>query len=331
MEIKAEGITPQSVEIAYTAAHDTAVLVDRSNLGLLKFSGKTRLDLINRMSTQKVIDLGEGEGTATVLTTDIGRIIDRIILYEDGAEVYCLTSENNGDNIAAYLRRFLFFMDDFHIDDLREDSTTLAIYGCQARSLLTDFIGEQVDLPLHHWRTFDFEGQSITLHRTDPIAGDGYFLMGQQSHKQLLLERLIESGITPAGDGAFEYLRIESGRPRFGHELTDGYIPLEANLWADVSFNKGCYTGQEIIARMESRGRVAKRLALLEGDRPAELGQALMVGGKKGGTLTSIAAGPRGYLALGFVKSSILADAASTDQHPTLTAGDATFEISVVY
>jgi folate-binding protein YgfZ len=331
METKAEGITPQSVEIAYTAAHETAVLVDRSNLGLLKFSGKTRLDLINRMSTQKVIDLGEGEGTATVLTTDIGRIIDRIILYEDGAEVYCLTSDNNGDNIAAYLRRFLFFMDDFHIDDLREDSTTLAIYGCQARSLLTDFIGEQVDLPLHHWRTFDFEGQSITLHRTDPIAGDGYFLMGQQSHKQLLLERLIESGITPAGDGAFEYLRIESGRPRFGHELTDGYIPLEANLWADVSFNKGCYTGQEIIARMESRGRVAKRLALLEGDRPAELGQALMVGGKKGGTLTSIAAGPRGYLALGFVKSSILADAASTDQHPTLTAGDATFEISVVY
>jgi folate-binding Fe-S cluster repair protein YgfZ len=109
METKAEGITPQSVEIAYTAAHDTAVLVDRSNLGLLKFSGKTRLDLINRMSTQKVIDLGEGEGTATVLTTDIGRIIDRIILYEDGAEVFCLTSENNGDPIAAYLRRFVFF------------------------------------------------------------------------------------------------------------------------------------------------------------------------------------------------------------------------------
>ena len=331
METTAEGVTLQSVEIAYTAAHDTAVLVDRSDLGLLKFSGKTRLDLINRMSTQKVIDLGEGEGAATVLTTEIGRIIDRIILYEDGAEVYCLTSENNGDNIAAYLRRFVFFMDDFHIDDLRADSTTLAIYGSQARSLLTDFIGEQVDLPLHHWRSFDFEGQSITLHRTDPIAGDGYFLMGQQSHKQLLLERLIESGITPADDGAFEYLRIESGRPRFGHELTDGYIPLEANLWADVSFNKGCYTGQEIIARMESRGRVAKRLALLEGDRPAELGQALMVGGKKGGTLTSIAAGPRGYLALGFVKSSILADASSTDQQPPLTAGDATFKISVVF
>ena len=331
METSAKGITFQSVETAYPAAHDTAVLVDRSDLGLLKFSGKTRLDLINRMSTQNVIDLGDGEGAATILTTDIGRIIDRIILYEDGTDAHCLTSENNGDGVAAYLRRFVFFMDDFHIDDPRMDTTTLAIYGNQARSLLTDFIGEEIDLPLHHWRLFDFEGKYITLHRTDPIAGDGYFLMGQQSHKQLLLERLFGSGITPADDDAFEYLRIESGRPRFGHELTDKYIPLEANLWADVSFNKGCYTGQEIIARMESRGRIAKRLALLQGDRPAEIGQALMVGGKKGGTLTSAAAGPQGYLALGFVKSSILADASSAGQQPSLTAGDATFEIKAVF
>jgi aminomethyltransferase len=196
---------------------------------------------------------------------------------------------------------------------------------------LTDFTGEEIDLPLHHWRLFDIEGESITLHRTDPIAGDGYFLMGQQSHKQLLLERLIDNGMTPADGDAYEYLRIESGRPRFGHELTDGYIPLEANLWADVSFNKGCYTGQEIIARMESRGRIAKRLVLLEGDRRAEMGQALRVGGKKGGTLTSAAAGPQGYLALGFVKSSLLADASSAGQQPSLTAGDATFEIKGIF
>jgi aminomethyltransferase len=331
METTTEGITLLPVETAYAAAHETAVLVDRSDLGLLKFSGKTRLDLINRMSTQKVINLGEGEGAATVLTTDIGRIIDRIILYEDGKDVYCLTSENNGDAVAAYLRKFVFFMDDFHIDDLRPDSATLAIYGRQARSLLTNFIGEQIDIPLHHWRLFDLEGKYVTLHRTDPIAGDGYFLMVRQADKQFFLERLIKSGITPADESAFEYLRIESGRPRFGHELTDAYIPLEANLWADVSFNKGCYTGQEIIARMESRGRIAKRLALLQGDRPVEIGQALVVAGKNGGTITSTAAGPRGYLALGFIKSSILTDASSFDQQPILIAGEVTLEISAVF
>jgi folate-binding protein YgfZ len=331
MENLTEEITFHSVDTAYAAAHDTAVLIDRSNLGLLKFSGKSRLDLINRMSTQDVVNLKDGEGAATVLTTEIGRIIDRIILYEDGSDAYCLTSENNGDAVATYLRRFVFYMDDFHIDDLRADSTTLAIYGRQARSLLTNFIGEQIDLPLHHWRLFDFEGKYITLYRTDPIAGDGYFLMSQQANKQLLLKRLIESGMTPADDSAFEYLRIESGRPRFAHELTDGYIPLEANLWADVSFKKGCYTGQEIIARMESRGRIAKRMVLLKGDGPAAVGLDLMAGGKKAGTLTSIAAGPRGYLALGFVKSSILADGSTAGQQPTITAGQATFEISTIY
>jgi aminomethyltransferase len=305
------------METGYQAAHESAVFIDRSSLGMLKFTGGTRLDLINRMSTQKVIDLQNGQGAASVLTTEIGRIIDRIILYTTDDSVYCLTGENNNDNIARYLMRFVFFMDDFHIEDLTAETAIFGVYGCQARQLLSSLFGPEVaELPLHHWRQVDYEGSAVYIHRTDPIAGDGYFVMGHSDDKATLQQALLDGGITAIDEALFDYLRIESGQPRFGRELTDDYIPLEANLWDDVSFNKGCYTGQEIIARMESRGRVAKQLVKLSPNVPLESGAELRAAGKKAGQVTSTAVGPKGALALAYVKTAFL------DNGDTLSAGE---------
>jgi len=295
------------METGYQAAHDTAVFVDRSTLGMLKFTGETRLDLINRMSTQNVLGLQDGQGAATVLTTDIGRIIDRLILYTTKDAVYCLTGENNNDNIARYLMRFVFFMDDFHIEDLTAETAIFGVYGCQAGQMLSDLFGVDVaDLPIHHWRQVNYGGTAVYLHRTDPIAGDGFFVMGHSNDKEAIQQALVEKGIVEIDEALFDYLRIESGQPRFGRELTNDYIPLEANLWDDVSFNKGCYTGQEVIARMESRGRMAKQLVKLSPNAPLETGAELKANGKKAGQVTSTAVGPQGALALAYVKTTFL-------------------------
>jgi aminomethyltransferase len=306
---------------AQEAAQTTAVIVDRSDLGLLKFSGDTRLDLLNRMSTQSVIDLKSGEGAATVLTTDIGRIIDRLILYASSDTVYCLTGENNAENIAAYLNRFVFFMDDFQVEDLSAETAVFAIYGRRAANALSALFAETIDLPLHHWRQLDLNGRTVYLHRTDPVAGGGYFIMCQIADRDPVWQALVAGGLAPVEESGFEYLRIESGQPRFGHELTEEYIPLEANLWADVSFNKGCYTGQEIIARMESRGRLAKKLVRLRPATPLEAGAELSAAGKKAGLITSAADGPEGPVALGYVKTALL------DANTSLTAGPIRVEI----
>lgn len=290
----------------YQAARETAVLVDRSQLGVLLLSGETRLDLIHRMSTQAVNGLQRGEGAATVLTTDIGRIIDRLILYATSSTVYALTSENNNDNIARYLMRFVFFNDDFHLQDLSDETVVFAVYGPQAGEKLRAAGFEEVDLPRHHWRQAEVAGCTAYVHRTDPIGGDGYFVMGQEADRSVLWPHLLEVGLVAADEAAFDFLRIEAGLPRYGRELTNDYIPLEANLWDDVSFKKGCYTGQEIIARMESRGRLAKKLVKL---RPAALvaaGDQLMADGKNAGVITSVAVGPDGPVALGYVKTAVL-------------------------
>lgn len=299
------------------AAHESAVMVDRSTLGMLHVTGKTRLDLIDRMSTQSVKRLKSGEGAATVMTTDIGRMIDRLILYATSESVYILTGENHAGRLAPYLMRHVFFNDEFQLQDLTAETAIFGVYGPQAAEKLAAAGFPEVDLPLHHWRQATINGLTAYLHRTDPIAGDGYFVSGQAADKEALQQLLSEAGITSIDEAAFDYLRIEAGLPRFGHEITLDYIPLEANLWPDVSFNKGCYTGQEIIARMESRGRLAKRLVQLRAAAPLEVGTPIMANGRQVGSITSAAVGPEGTVALGFVKTGIL-----ETEETMLTAGD---------
>lgn len=292
----------------YQAAHETAVFTDRSNLGMLKFSGETRLDLIHRMSTQAVNDLQSGEGTATVLTSEIGRIIDRLILYTSSDTVYALTSENNADNIARYLMRFVFFNDDFHIEDVSEQTAVFGVYGPQAKALLEKAGFPDEALSLHHWRQVDLDGVTAYLHKTDPIAGDGYFVMCKVDEKTAVATKLKDAGITQIDEPAFDALRIEAGLPRFGAELTDGFIPLETGLWEDVSFSKGCYIGQEIIARMESRGRLAKKLVKLRLDTAVSTPADLTHNGKNAGVVTSVAQLPHGVAGVGYVKTAVLED-----------------------
>jgi aminomethyltransferase len=300
-------------EAAYRSAHQLAIAV-RRELGVLRFTGETRLDLVDRMSTQKVCDLKAGQGAATVLTTDIGRIIDRLLLCAGDQAVTCLTGEGHAEAVARYLRRHVFFKDDFQVEE--PGAAVVAVYGAQAVPLLERVLGAPADLPLHHGRPAELNGCHVLVQRTDPIAGDGAFLICPPAELDRVWAALAGAGIQPAGEADFDYLRIESGQPRFGRELTLDYIPLETGLWADVSFNKGCYTGQEIIARMESRGRLAKRLVRLRPEAPLAPGAELSASGRPAGVITSAADGPAGPLALGYVKTALLAEGA-----PLLAAG----------
>ncbi|MEI2607560.1 MAG: hypothetical protein V9G20_02890 [Candidatus Promineifilaceae bacterium] len=302
---------------AISAAAQGAIVVDRSNLGMLKFTGATRLDLIHRMSTQHVKDLISGQGAATVLTSDIARIIDRIILYAARDAVYCLTGENNNQAVARYLMRFVFFNDDFHIEDLTATTTIWGVYGAKAGEHLAAAGFPTAELPLHHWRELSLDGLTLYLHRTDPVAGDGYLIMGQKTDHATIGQKLVAAGCTLANEATFDYLRIATGQPRFGHELTQEYIPLEAGLWADVSFKKGCYIGQEIIARMESRGKLAKKIMRLRPAGPVVAGMELTTrDGAKAGQISSAAAGPDDIVALGYVRTTVL------NEHLTLYAGN---------
>lgn len=307
---------PFSLADAYTAAHESAVLAGHANRGMLHLTGATRLDLLNRMSTQAVNRLERGEGAATVLTTDIGRIIDRVILYATGESVYLLTGEGHADVLARYFMRNIFFNDDVQVVDISGQTAVWGAYGPQAGGRLAAAGFPEVNIPLHHWRQATIGGAVAYVHRTDPIAGEGYFVTAGVADREGVEAALLAAGLTPIDETAYDYLRIEAGLPRFGRELTLDYIPLEAGLWADVSFSKGCYVGQEIIARMESRGKLAKRLARLRPGAPVAAGAEISAGGRTVGSITSAADGPGGPVALGYVRTAAL------NEGGPLVAGD---------
>lgn len=281
--------------------------IDRSELGMLKLTGETRIDLIHRMSTQDLRNMQGGEGRATVLTTEIGRIIDRIIIYTSSDTAYALTGADNADNIARYLMRFVFFNDDFHLEDVSAQTAIFGVYGEGATAKLNAAFGIE-ELPLHHWRQIKLDDVTVYVHRTDPVAGDGYFVMGSVADKAQIAQLLIAAGIAEGTRKQFEFLRVKDGLPLLGHELTNEYIPLETGLWDDVSFSKGCYIGQEIIARMESRGKLAKQLLQFEVAAPLGETTEIESNGKAVGNLTSVATQNGTTVALGYLKTRALED-----------------------
>ncbi len=295
----------------YAAAHESAVLVSHQTRGMLHLTGATRLELINRMSTQAVNKLSTGEGAATVLTTDIGRIIDRPILYATTDSTYLLTGEGHADPLARYFMRNIFFNDDVQLRDISADTAVFGVYGPRGGEMLAAAGFPEVNIPLHHWRQAAIGGATAYIHRTDPVAGGGWFVTASAADRETVRAALLAAGTIPIDETMYDYLRIESGRPRFGRELTLDYIPLEADLWADVSFSKGCYIGQEIIARMESRGKLAKRLVRLRPAAPVLPGAEITAGGRPVGTITSAADGPAGSVALGYVRTAALAEVAA--------------------
>ena len=293
-----------SIESEYAAAQTGCVVYNASARGRLKLTGKTRLDLLHRMSTNDLNSLTVGQGAATVFTTPIARIIDRTIVYVRADDLIMVTSRGNQAHMLGWLRKHIFFNDDVQVVDQTETSGMLSLYGKTADQLLAQITGQNLSaLPLYHWREGRAGDTDVLVARADPIAAGGFHLIADASTLAQVRQAALEAGATPIGEQAYQVLRVEAGQPEFGHELTDEYIPLEAGLWPDVSFTKGCYTGQEIIARMESRHQLARQLVGLLFEAEVAPGSTLRLEGSEVGRVTSVARSPdRGWIGLGYLK-----------------------------
>ena len=292
----------------YQAAREAAVLIDRSGEGVILLEDADRLAILHRISTNAVEALQPGEGRATILTTPIGRIIDRVVLHNlDENRTLVRTSAGRAASVAAYLRKNVFFRDRMKVHDRTDDFVQLMVYGPQAGQVLAGLLPDGGTLPLHHVHAAELEGVPVWVFAADQPGVDAYGVLAAAEHGEAVWAGLRAvgdvSGLVPSGLEVYDLLRVEAGMPGPDGELTSETIPLEAGLWADVSFTKGCYTGQEIIARMESRGKLARQLVSVSLSERAEPGSEWRVGGRVVGSLTSVAQLPEGqWIGLGFVK-----------------------------
>lgn len=313
----AELLTTQSAPAGYTAALEGAAFIDESVAGRIFMRGRDRAELLHRLSTADVRRLKPGNGLRTVLTTPIGRIIDLLTVYALDDAFLLETSLGQGGLSFSHLRKNIFFNDQVTLEAAGRSHGQLRLVGQQAAALLAERTGVAVEqLPLHSITTITWADAEVLLARSLPIGGQSFTLFVPATHLDAVRADLLAGGAVQLSDQAFDILRIEQGYGAFGRELSQEYIPLETGLTDAISFTKGCYVGQEIIARMESRGRMAKqlrglRLSLADGGDPAEALQGLTlptkldVGGKEAGDLTSVALSPRfGPIALAYVRSA---------------------------
>lgn len=264
-------------------------LVDWPEAARLWAKGRDRIDLIHRMSTNDLRNMALNEGRATVLTTAIGRMVDRILVINLAERALILGSPGTGEVVRKWLNGYVFYNDEVTFTNAAELLGQFQLFGLQAAAVAEALAPGAAALKLYEV----LERDGLIVGRGDPLSGESFFVLGEPPVVTLAREAAVGVGAVPVNRDVYKVVRVESGLPEYGHEMGEAYIPLEVGLWDDISFSKGCYIGQEIIARMESRGKLAKTLVGIQSAQPIEAG----------GGLTSVAESPRfGWIGLAFVK-----------------------------
>lgn len=296
----------------YQAALRTVVLMDRSHEGRVELRGRDRLVIPHRTSTHDLEHLQPGEARPTLFTNANARILERAVFLHLGERALALTEPGRGPALQSYLQRNIFFGDDLHLRDLGQETHAFALHGPAADALMAQALGSAMPSSNDHAGAMPaleaaISGVAVIVARLKPVSGAAWVVIAPRTDSADVWRALkVEGaahGLRTAGSLTYNTLRIQAGRPGVGRELSADYIPLEVGLWDEVSFTKGCYTGQEIIARMESRGRLAKTIVRLRLDAPLDAPAPLAADGRSAGTLTSSVTTPEGiHLGIGVVR-----------------------------
>ena len=305
-----EGFT--ALEDEYEALTEGAALIDRSHVGRLRLTGEDALDLLNRLSTNELMDLQPGQGVPTVLTSNKGRILDLLLVLRQRDDLLVMTAPENRQKIAEWID-FYTITEDVVVTDVTEQTAMLSLAGPRAAGLL----GQLAAPAISSLGRYESVGASIreveaSVVRSDFVRLPGYDLVVSASEGPHLWRELqsagSEAGLRPIGMEALETVRMEQGVPAYGTELGEDVNPLEANLLEYISFTKGCYVGQEVVTRLNTYKKVQKSLVGLkwEPDQVPAPQSNLLLDGKRVGTVTSVAKSPglRRNIGLGYVRQA---------------------------
>jgi aminomethyltransferase len=287
----------EDLQAAYAAAANAWLVVEHRPPGVLRADGASTLEFLQRMSTNEMLDLPPGHVRGTVLTTAIGRSLAAVeVLRRDGGALL-VTGHGRAGAVRSWLQRHVFFNDEIEFSEPDPRYRLWSLMGPQAG----DEVRRATNAPAPAGEQALEVSDGWLWPRAAPPAGFTV-LAGARLH-ELLAERWGGPGEGTAAWMAYHAHRIERGAASAEDDLDEETIPLEAGLWHLVSFTKGCYIGQEVIARMESRNRLARRLVGARLESRAAAPQEILRGENAFGRLTSVALSPRlGPIGLGIAK-----------------------------
>jgi len=288
---------------ALTAAQSGVALYDRSHWGRILVADRDRLTFLHNQSTNDFKSLQPGQGCETVFITSTARTIDLVNAYVTEDTVMLLVSPQRRRHLLQWLDRYIFFGDQVTLTDITDSTCSFSLMGPESSQLLQSLGLPGVEGQAHSHQRVDLGEISLQMAIGSGLALPGYTLIANRDQAAALWQRLVEAGAVPLGETVWEQLRILQGRPWPDRELTEDYNPLEAGLWQMVSFDKGCYIGQETIARLHTYQGVKQRLWGVRLTASAPPGTPLTVEDSKVGVLTSATQTPDGPVGLAYVRT----------------------------
>ncbi|MFM2032795.1 MAG: hypothetical protein RLZZ297_1560 [Chloroflexota bacterium] len=284
---------------------DLPVWYDENAHGRMRLSGSNARALLHRLSTNHIEHLPLDRALETVLTTPQGRSIDVLQVVHTATAVWVFTSAGQGPTVYTHLKKNIFFNDAVTLAPAANSHRQYALYGTGATAWLAAQTG--LDLAAVAADGCLAWGETMLI-RCTALAGDGWRILEPLARADGSPAALLpREQLTQLDAATLSRFQIEAGVPAFGSEISLEYVPLESGLEAIIHPAKGCYVGQEIIARMQARNRRAKNLERVMLERAVTTPAALtLADGTAVGLVTRVAATPHaGVIGFAFISTKV--------------------------
>ncbi len=240
-------------EEEYRAALEKAALFDLSGLNVLRVHGKDHTDLLHRLSMNELRQMQPDDLLVNAFPDAKGKIVEAVFMVRRPDALELITGFQRGQSMATWLDRYIF-IEDVSIDDITEEKALLLLVGPEADSLLSP--GEA----RMHFTQLEWGGATVEVARVEGLLPNGILIRAASSDTERIYQHCLqlaaEKRLRLAGNRAFHALRVREGVPMHGHEFGEDANPYEAGLKRYISYTKGCYIGQEVIARLDTYDKV---------------------------------------------------------------------------
>ena len=318
----------------YAALRSGALLIDRSDRVRLRFGGQRAAELVTGLVTNDVLILQPGHGQYAAALTPKGKIAADVRIFADAEGLLTDTSARAAPNWREIVTKYV----NPRIAPYRDvsaETRDIGIYGPKARHLVATVTGADPvalgGLPEYAHISAEIAGGRMMIIRVSEIEAEGFEIIAPAAAEKVLRDKFLSHGAIPGSSQTWNVARIEAGRPEWGIDMNDSTIPQEANFDAlgAISYTKGCYTGQETVARVHFRGHVnrfLRRLHFVSAAIPPTSAELVDDAGNVVGDVRSVAMSPKhGGVAIAMVRREV---APGATLHARWAGGECTVQIA---
>jgi folate-binding protein YgfZ len=318
------------VAAEYEALRRRAIVVNRNHRGRMRFTGAKASDVLTGLVTNDVGAILPGQGLYAAALSAKGKVVSDLRVLRTETDFITDASPRSRDGWAGIVKKYVNPRLSKYTDETATLSS-LGIYGVQARHVVEEMTGIgaaalAIMAPYTHVSLTRDSATAIVM-RSPDLEVEGFDVFVPAATFGEWWKTAVSAHATPAGVGAWDIARIEAGRPEWGVDMNDSTIPQEANLDVlnAISYTKGCYTGQETVARVHFRGHVNKTIRGLRftGTLPPAKAALIDAAGKTVGDISSAVASPKfGAIGLGMLRREVTDGATLTARWTAPADGD---------